>query len=200
VENLIDFFEEIGAIKEGHFVYTSGRHGRYYFNKDTIYSYPFFASLLARQIANYFGEREIDLVAGPTMGGAILAQWVGYFLSLRKQSLKILAVFAEEEDQKRVFKRGYQDLVPKKKVLIVDDVLTTGGSIKKVIEAIKKLEGEAVSVGVIVNRGKITAQDLQVSELFSLADLEWESFEEKDCPLCKKGLPINTDLGKAKKS
>ncbi|MFC1629796.1 phosphoribosyltransferase family protein [Patescibacteria group bacterium] len=82
-------------------------------------------------------------------------------------------------------------------MLVVDDVLTTGGSVRGVVEAVRKLGGYVVGVGVIANRGQVTAKDVgDVSELFALADVTMDSYPEKECPLCKKGVPINTVLGK----
>ena len=84
-----------------------------------------------------------------------------------------------------------------KKVLVVEDVLTTGGSVKKVVEAVRALEGQVIGVGALCNSGNITANDLgNVPELLALVKISLESWEEKDCPLCQRQVPINTVLGK----
>ncbi|MEI6499047.1 MAG: phosphoribosyltransferase family protein [bacterium] len=99
---------------------------------------------------------------------------------------------------KFVFKRGYGDLVAGgKKVLVVEDVLTTGSSVKKVVEAVRAIGGEVVGVAALCNRGAVTAKDIgDVPELFSLMNISMESWDASECPLCAAGVPINTTVGK----
>lgn len=100
---------------------------------------------------------------------------------------------------KFVIKRGYDRLITGKKVLIVEDVLTTGGSVKKVVEAVRAIGGEVVAVAALCNRGGVTAEAIGgVPELFSLINLNLEMFEEAECPLCAQGVAINTNVGKGK--
>jgi len=199
-EEILRTLENVGAvITKSHFVYTSGRHGEDYINKDALYPHTRIVARLCRKIADYFWGNDIKVVAGPTVGGVALAQWVAHYYNPLEHQPQILAVYAEEEGEKRVFRRGYAKLISGKRVLVVDDVLTTGGSVKKVVEAVRELGGEVVGVGVLANRGKVTIQDVgDVPEIFTLIDVDMKSFPEEKCPLCKKGIPINTEFGKGR--
>jgi len=194
----MEIFKKAKAIIFGHFVYSSGRHGGVYVNKDAIYIDPEWIKLLCEDIAKHFQEKEIDVVAGPAVGGVILTQWVSYALSqLTIGDNRVLAVYAEDgPNETKIFKRGYDKLIPGKKVLIVEDITTTGGSVKKVIDLVKYFNGTIVGVGLLCNRGGVSTEYLGVEEMFSLISLDLESYEEEDCPLCKDNVPVNTELGK----
>lgn len=98
-----------------------------------------------------------------------------------------------------VIKRGYDKLIAGKKVLVVEDILTTGGSVKKTVEAVRAIGGEVAGVAALCNRGGVTAEDIgDVPELFSLVNITLESWEASECPLCAQGVPINTSVGKGK--
>lgn len=199
----LNVFEEIGAILRGHFVFTSGRHGSVYVQKDVVYLYPKLVSNLCKRIADHFrnpSSHRIEVVAAPALGGLILSQWTAYWLG-KLRGRTVLAVFAEKSEDKKTFNfnRGYADYIPKQHILVVEDVLTTGGSAKKVVEAIRNLEGEITGLGVLWNRGGVTAQQVgNVPELFALVDTVFESWDETDCPLCAKRVPINTEVGKGR--
>ncbi len=200
---ILEIFERTGAILKGHFVLASGKHGSIYINKDAVYRYAELVSTLCKGIAEHFRNPTsygIDVVAAPAVGGVILSQWTAYWLSkLRGET--ILAVFAEKsEDGKTfIFKRGYAGSIAKQRILVVEDVLTTGGSARKVVEAVRNLEGEVVGLGVFCNRGGITPEDVgNVPEIFALIDLDFESWDEADCPLCAQRVPINTEVGKGR--
>lgn len=195
---VLPILERVGAlIVDSHLVYTSGRHGSTYLNKDALYPHTVETSFICKQIAKGFVEQGIEVVAGPTIGGVILAQWVTHHL-LALTGQPVLAVYAEEEglEKERVFRRGYADLVKGKKVLIVEDVLTTGGSVRKVVTAVRQCEGTVVGVGALCNRGQVTAEQLDVPQLRSLVNLAMDSWEAKTCPLCQAGVPINLKVGK----
>lgn len=214
-KDILKIFKETKAIVKGHFVYTSGRHGFLYFNKDAIYPYTEKISALCRVIAKYFYLKgiDIDVIAGPAIGGVVLSQWVAHHYNSFASS-DVKAVFAEEEKiriagvkEKKlqlhtgrlVFSRGYDKLIPGKKVLVVEDILTTGGSAKKVVETVRALDGEVVGLGVLCNRGNVKAEDVGgVPEIFSLINIPMESWEENNCPLCAENLPINTEVGKGR--
>jgi orotate phosphoribosyltransferase len=97
-----------------------------------------------------------------------------------------------------MIKRGYDKFLPGRKVLIVEDVLTTGGSVRKVIELAKNLKAHVAGVGALCNRGGITQESLQVPLFFPLLTVDLASWSAEECPLCKKGVPINTQVGKGK--
>jgi orotate phosphoribosyltransferase len=197
---LLIILQQLGAIvTNDHIVYTSGRHGSSYVNKDALYPHTTAASLVGLAIAQRFADANIETVAGPTIGGVIMAQWTAHHLS-QLYGHEVLAVYAEEEHhetgKRRVFRRGYDAHIIGKRVLVVEDVITTGGSVRLVVEAVTTIGGSVVGVGALCNRGGITASDLGVSRLVALAELPLESYPAETCPLCAAGVPINTRLGK----
>lgn len=192
--------EQVGALITGsHLVYTSGRHGSSYVNKDALYPHTAATSRLCAQIAAHFAPAGVEVVAGPTIGGVIMAQWVAYHLE-QATGQPVLAVYAEEEgggeERRRVFRRGYGDLLPGRRVLAVEDVLTTGTSARQVIAAVNAAGGAVVGLGALCNRGGLTAAALGVSDFFALVAAPLESWDEADCPLCRAGVPVNTRVGK----
>lgn len=203
-EKVIKIFKETGVlITDSHIVYTSGRHGSAYINKDAVFPYTRIIKRLCGEIADHFGRVDVDIVAGPAIGGAILAQYVAYYLCRPEDQKEVLAIYAEEAiDEKgekiKIFKRGYDKRIPGKRVLVVEDVLTTGGSAKKVIEAVRKLGGEVVGLGVLCNRGEVKPENVGVEEIFALSEIKMDSYPEEDCPLCKENIPINLQVGKGK--
>ncbi len=196
---MLEMLKRLEAIiTESHIVYTSGRHGSAYVNKDAIYLHTQETAKLCEQMASFYSNYEIDVIAGPTVGGVILSQWVAYFLS-SKRGKEVLSVFAEEDENKnRIFKRGYDKLISGKKVLIVEDILTTGGSVKKMVEAVRALGGEVIGCVAICNRGGVGSEDIGGAPIRSLTSVKLDSWEEADCPLCKEGRPVNTNVGKGR--
>lgn len=202
--------EKVGAVLTGdHFVYTSSRHGNAYINKDAIFPHVLILSEFCRKIASHFNshrrDKEVDIVVAPALGAIGLCQWVAYWLAPYPEHYsragKILAAYAEEDQEtgKRVFRRGFANLIGSKRVLVVEDILTTGGSALKVIEAVRELKGEVIGLGVLCNRGGVTAQDVgNVPDLFALTNVQLDSWSEDKCPLCAKGIPVNTVIGKGK--
>jgi orotate phosphoribosyltransferase len=187
-----------GIISDSHIVYASGKHGDTYINKDAVYPHTKYISELCLEIAKRFQERPVDIVAGPTIGGVILAQWTAHHLS-QLQSREVLAVFAEPGDEgTRVFNRGYDKLVRGRNVLLVEDILTTGASIRKVVEAVCRLDGRIVGVGALVNRGKIDTHDIGGVDIMSLLNIDLTTHNADVCPLCQKDIPINVDVGKGR--
>jgi orotate phosphoribosyltransferase len=198
---VLQILERVGAVLTGtHVVYTSGRHGETYVNKDALYTSTEDTSAVCKLIAEHFAAAAIDVVAGPTVGGVILAQWVAHHSAPRADGRRPAAIYAEEIDGLRVFRRGYADFIPGRRVLVVEDILTTGGSARKVVEAVRAAGGEVAGLGVLCNRGGITAEMVGVPELYALTALPLSSWDATDCPLCRAGVPINTKVGKGGKS
>lgn len=216
----------IGAvITDSHIVYTSGKHGSAYVNKDVIYPYTKLTSALCRMIAKEFADRDVQVVVAPAIGGVILSQWVAYHLS-EITGCKVLGVYAEKLEkigspfwyisfglrliwkwmpqlgrpplEYFIVKRGYDKFLAGKNVLVVEDVLTTGGTAKKVIEATREIGGYVVGLGALCNRGGITQQDIDVPELFALVNIKLDMWCEAECPLCAQNIPINKDVGKGR--
>jgi orotate phosphoribosyltransferase len=199
-QKILKLFIKTGAIiTNDHIIYTSGKHGTTYINKDAIYKYPIETSYLCKLIAKEFAKDNIKVVIGPAMGGVILSQWTAYHLS-KITGFKVLSVYAEKYESKNkisfVIKRGYNKIIPNKNVLVVEDIITTGQSIKKVIEATQAIGGKIKGLGVLCNRGGITPKNIgNISKMISLLNIKLEAWDKKDCPLCKKNIPINTEIG-----
>lgn len=193
---VLDLLQKVGAFRSGHFVFTSGRHGDSYVNKDALYPYTRDTSRLCRAIAERFAGRHIEVVAGPAIGAAILSQWVAYHLAEMLEK-DVYGVYADKDGQGGfVLKRGYDEMIKGKRVLVVEDLTTTGGSIKKVVETARAAGGEIVAAIAVVNRGGVTKKDVgNPDEFQSLVELHLESWEAAECELCKKGIPVNTDIG-----
>lgn len=199
-QEILDALAKIQAvITDSHLVYTSGKHGSTYFNKDAIYPHTELTSQLCEEIAKHFAGRSIEVVIAPAVGGIILSQWVAYHLT-KITGREVLGVYAEKDGDGFVIKRGYDKLSSGKKVLIVEDILTTGGSVKKVIDTARDIGANIVGLGVLCNRGGIKPQDVSnPPELFALVDVKFDAWDEADCPLCAKKMPVNTDVGHGRK-
>ncbi|MBX9742209.1 MAG: hypothetical protein K2W99_01510 [Chthoniobacterales bacterium] len=192
-----DIFSAAGAlITDTHVVYTSGKHGSMYVNKDALYPHTEVISSLCCLLAEHFFQESIDIVVAPALGGIILSQWTAHHLS-QLQGKEILAVYAEKSTDGFVIKRGYDQFLPGKKVLILEDVLNTGGSVKKIVELVQTLGAHVMGVGALFNRGNIQSADIgNVPTLFSLITKKMEAWDPAHCPLCAQGIPINTSIGK----
>ncbi|MFC2060054.1 orotate phosphoribosyltransferase, partial [Chloroflexota bacterium] len=142
-----EIFQKSGAILNGHFLLASGLHSPVYWEKFRVLQFPNYTEQLCRMITNHFIERGIQVVAGPTTGGIILSFEVAKQLGVR-------GIFAEKEGaQERAFRRGFS-INAGEQVLIVDDVLTTGESIRQVMAAVIKQGGKIVGIGVLVDRSE----------------------------------------------
>ncbi len=198
-ERVKQILDDAGAVlTEGHFVYASGLHGDAYVNKDAIYPHTEATRELCGMWAEDFRNKNVDVVVGPAMGGVILSHDTASELS-RLTGKDIPGVYAEKgEENDFVFTRGYEDFVRGKRVLVVEDVLTTGGSVKRVIEAVRKLEGEVVGLGVIANRGNVKPEDVGVDSIDALINVQMDSWTEEECPRCEAGIPVNVKVGKGR--
>ena len=179
-DEIIQIFRDAGAILEGHFLLTSGLHSPVYWEKFRILQYPQHTEKLCRLIAEHFKKDNVQVVAGPTTGGIILA------FEVAKQ-LGVKGIFAEKEGETRVFRRGFT-INPGDRVLIVDDILTTGSSITEVMETVKKLGGTVVGIGVLVDRAE-QKREFGVP-LFSCLQSATTAYPPAECPLCAAGIPL----------
>src|SRR3989338_3413671 len=191
--------DQTGAVlTDGHFLYTSGLHGDTYINKDAIYPHTQETKEICGMWAEDFKDADIEVVVGPAMGGVILANNTADALTLITGH-DVPGVYAEKADKGFVFTRGYEEFVKGKRVLVVEDILTTGGSAKSVVEAVREIGGEVVGVAVIANRGGVKPQDLGVDILDSLMDIQMKAVRQGECQKCSEGIPINTRVGAGKK-
>ena len=202
-ESVMKILSTVGAVITGsHIVYTSGRHGTAYINKDALYLHPQSTAILCKEIASHYNSATVDVVAGPTIGGVILSQWVAYHMNLARTVGETLSIYAEEEmeegERRRIFKRGYDACIPGKNIVVVEDILTTGGSARKVIEAVKALGGVVLGLSVLCNRGGIKPDDVCGVPINALTNVTLDSWDSDSCPLCHQNIPINTTVGKGK--
>jgi len=202
-EAMMRVFADAGAIiTNDHFVFTSGAHSDTYINKDALYVHTKTISDLCRIMAEQYDANKIDVVIGPVIGGVVLSQWVTHHLNSRRSSGEVLSLYAEKEgdgkDKTFVIKRGYDSYIPGNKVLVVEDLLTTGDSACKVIECVKALGGNVVGLSVLGNRGGVKPQNVSNVPIQALINVTMQSWAEEDCPLCKAKKPINIKLGKGK--
>lgn len=199
-KDVLNIFKKTGGyIIGGHIVLTSGKHTDSYLNKDAIYPHTEDISEICLAIAEKFKDKDIEIVAAPALGGIILSQWTSYHLS-RLTHKEVLGVYTEKNANKnQIFTRGYDKLIAGKNILVVEDITTTGGSVKKVIDSVKSAGGKVSAVCVIVNRdpNNINSQTLG-TDFYPLAEIKVNAWEEKDCPLCKKNIPINIEYGHGK--
>lgn len=177
---IMDIFKETGALRQGHFVLTSGKHSAQYMQCAQVLQYPRLAATLGEALASRFAGVEVETVVGPAMGGIIVAHEVG-------RALGVKALFAERQDGKMTLRRGFA-LKPGEKVLVVEDVITTGGSVQEVLAMVKALGAVPVGVGVLVDRsgGQV---DFAGLPLYSLLSMQIEAFTPEECPLCAQGVP-----------
>ena len=198
-QEALEILGSVGAVlTDGHFINTSWKHGSAYVKKDNIYPHTQKISAVCEAMVAPYSilERMTEVVAAPAIGGIILSQWGAHHLS-RMQGNETLAVFAEPNgnSDEFIFKRDYAELVRGKRVLVVEDILNTGGSAKKVVRAVRVARGHVVGIAAICNRGGVTRESLNVPRLSSLIHLLLEAVDEKDCLLCQKGVPVNTNVG-----
>ncbi len=181
INSVEEIFEKSGAILKGHFLLTSGLHSPVYWEKMRVLQHPAYVEQLCRVIAEHFRGQEIQLVAGPTTGGIILAFEVARQLGKR-------AAFAEKEaNGERSFRRG-SSIASGERVLVVDDVLTKGGSIREVMAAVARQEGVVAGIGILVDRSE-QGIDFGVP-LFSCHRTVVQNYAPEDCPLCAAGIPL----------
>jgi orotate phosphoribosyltransferase len=182
--DVLDMLRSAHALKEGHFLLASGRHSDKYVEKFDLLRRPRATSAVCALIADRYRDRKIDVVAGPTTGGVILAFEVA-------RQLGAAAAYAERAEPGRTgreFRRG-TTFAPGARVLVVDDILTTGGSIRETLQALENQPVDVVGVAVLVDRGG-GAVALAVP-LTALASMDIATWEPGDCPLCARGVPLS---------
>ena len=179
-EAILQIFKDTGALLQGHFLLTSGKHSAQYMQCAQVLQHPRIAAQLGQALADKFDGGKIETVIGPAMGGIIVAHEVG-------RALGVKAIFTERQNGEMALRRGFL-LKPGERVLVVEDVITTGGSVQEVIKLVRELGAEPVGVGVLVDRSGGQA-DFDGLRLHSLLQMQIEAFEPDDCPLCAQGVP-----------
>jgi orotate phosphoribosyltransferase len=180
MQTIMEIFGKSGALLHGHFLLTSGLHSPIYFQCALVLQYPDYCRQIAEKIRHYFSKQKIDLVISPAIGGIVIGQEVGRQLGVR-------TIFSERRDGKMTLRRGFS-ITAGERVLVCEDVVTTGGSVFEVIEIIRQAKAETVGVGFIVDRsgGKVNFG----LDQFAVVQLAAQTYEPADCPLCKENLPL----------
>jgi orotate phosphoribosyltransferase len=183
-EKVLDVFRKSHALLAGHFLLTSGKHSSIYLEKFMVLQSPKHTEKLAKAIASHFVSRKIDVVIGAAVGGIILAYEVA-------RQLKVRGIFMEREEGKLTLRRNFA-INEGERVLVVEDIVTTGGSVQELIDNIKaNYKCEIVGTGLLINRsGKDL--DFGAGETFALATVDVKAYEEKDCPQCKRNEPLTS--------
>ncbi len=178
--DILEIFRSTEALLEGHFILTSGRHSETYFQCAKVLQYPEYLTLFGRRIADHFENEEIDIVISPAIGGIVVGTEVG-------RQLGVKTIFTERKDGTMKLRRGFT-IDKGARVLVVEDVLTTGGSISEVLEIVKNNGGIVVGVGVIVDRsgGSIKLNKNQVAVL----EHKTISFSDSEIPSYLAEIPI----------
>lgn len=171
---------DTGAILEGHFLLTSGLHSPLYVEKFQVLQYPEHTASMCAALAEKFAGDQVELVIGPVTGGILLAHEVG-------KNLKTRAIFTERENGRMTLRRGFT-IKQGERVLIVEDIVTTGGSVKEVLEVVREHGGIAVGVGLLVDRSGGTV-DFGIPAK-SLLQLQVQTYSQDDCPLCREQIPM----------
>jgi orotate phosphoribosyltransferase len=179
-DEALNIFRSTGGFLEGHFQLTSGLHSPQYFQCAKVLQYPHYAEVLCEEIAGHFGDSDLDVVIAPAIGGIVVGQEVGRQLGRR-------TIFAEREGDHMALRRGFE-LMPGERVLVVEDVVTTGGSVREVMDIVRQADCDVVGLGMIVDRSGGTAKfDVDV---FSVFQMDVVTYQPDACPLCKKGVPL----------
>lgn len=183
--DLEKLLKDLQVLQEGHFVLNSGLHSKFYFQKFRILENPDATTKLCALVADRFRDQGIEWVIGPTTGGVIIA-----FETARQLGCR--AGFAEIKEGKRVVARGFD--IAGRNVLVVDDVMTTGRSVRETIDAVNEQNGLIKGVMVLIDRSTADAG----FEFAAAYKKEVENFQPENCPLCKAGIPLQK-LGGSKK-
>lgn len=178
-EKILGIFRETGALLEGHFQLTSGLHSPHYFQCAKVLQYPSHTGELCADITAHFRNAKPDAVVSPALGGIVVGQEVGRQLGVR-------SMFTERKENSMQLRRGFV-ITPGEKVLVCEDVVTTGGSVKEVIDIVRRLGGEVTGVAAIVDR---SGGQLSLPGFFAALTMDVVTHLPDKCPLCAKGVPV----------
>ena len=205
ISNVVPLFERMNVIVDGHFELRSGLHSAKYVNKDILYTDPHathkVCSLIAYEIYEKRNELGLSLteefaVVAPAVGGVALSQATTY--CLQDLGMKVIAIYADKTPEGGfVVRRGYENLIPGKKVVVVEDIVTTSGSASDTVKAVKAVGGDVVMVAIVCDRsnGRATAEKMGVPCMSALIQMDVPAYEPDKCPLCAEHVPFNNNLG-----
>ena len=177
-ERILEILKEAGVLLEGHFLLTSGRHSNKYLQCARIFRHAKYSEELCAALAEQYKNENIDVVIGPALGAIQMAYEVSRQIGCEN-------FFAEREDGKMVLRRGFS-INPGQRILVVEDVVTTGGSVREVVEIVQEMGGIVVGIGSVVDRtgGKI---DFGVP-FKAVISMDVQSWQADECPICKQGI------------
>jgi orotate phosphoribosyltransferase len=182
---VLDLFQQTGAWLKGHFRLTSGLHSSEYLQSAIVLSYPPYAETLGRELAArisvLLNEKKIDLVISPALGGLIIGHEAA-------RSLGVRFLFTERDPDRRMSLRRGFTLDPGARVAVVEDVITTGGSTKEVIEIVRAAGADPVAAGSIIDRSG-GAVNLGIPQI-ALESMNVVAYQPEECPLCMAGMPV----------
>jgi len=181
-EEIMRRFEEAGAIQKGHFKLTSGVHSDAYIQCAQVMQYPEFIHNLCSELGKKFRGEDIDVIVGPAMGAIVMSHVMAMVLGPW-----VRAIFTERENGKMILRRSFE-IKKGEKVLVVEDITTTGSSAREVIDIVKSKQAKVVGVGALIDRsgGKV---DFGI-RYEKLLTIKMNTYEPDDCPLCKNKIPI----------
>ena len=179
-KEVLDLFRQSGALLEGHFRLSSGLHSDRYLQSALVLQYPEFAELLGRAIAERTAHLQATAVLSPALGGIVIGQEVG-------RALHVRALFAERQDGALILRRGFT-LAPSDRVLVVEDVITTGGSTRETMAVAQSAGAQVLGAAAIIDRASGGAR-LNLP-LQTLVTMEVPAYPPESCPLCAKGLAV----------
>jgi len=181
-EEVMKKFEQAGAIQKGHFKLTSGVHSDTYIQCAQVMQYPEFMHNLCSELGKKFRGDDIDVIVGPAIGGIIMAH-----VMARVLGPWVRAIFTERENGKMTLRRSFE-INQREKVLVVEDVTTTGSSVREVMDIVKSRQGKVVGVGVLIDRsGGEVDFGIKTEKLLTV---DIKTYLPEECPLCKKGIPV----------
>ena len=181
-EEVMKKFEEAGAIQKGHFKLTSGVHSDTYIQCAQVMQHPEFMHNLCSELGKKFRGDDVDVIVGPAIGGIIMAH-----VMARVLGPWVRAIFTERENGKMTLRRSFE-INEGEKVLVVEDVTTTGSSVREVIDIVKSRQGKVVGVGVLIDRsGGEVDFGIKTEKLLTV---DIKTYLPEECPLCKKGIPV----------
>lgn len=176
-EQVVKILKDSNALLEGHFILTSGLHSPHYIEKFRVLEQPHYTEILCRKITDNFRDEKVSVVIGPMTGGIILSYETGKQLGTR-------AIFTERIDGKMVLRRGFR-LIPEDRVLIVEDIITTGGSVQEIIDVVRSYGSTIVGLSCLVDRSSGMAHfDVPYKPLLRM---EVVNYKPDECPQCKDG-------------
>ena len=179
-EKILELFRTTEALQQGHFRLTSGLHSLEYFQCARVLQHPQYNELLCGDIARFFHDWRVDIVVAPAIGGIMVGQEVA-------RQMRVRGIFAEREDDKMTLRRGFE-IKEGERVLVCEDVVTTGGSVIEVMDLVKASGGTVVGVACVVDR---SSKPINFgAQFFSLLKMAVPTYTPEICPLCEEKVPV----------